>query len=94
MKHWINWNHLRVAETLNGGTRKNIVVLYFTHLAISLREAVIQLLLCLGSIVHAFFPFLINFKLLEVVINQTIGLYKFLPQHPDWDKLKKVLKDD
>ena len=35
-----------------------------------------------------------NFKLLEMVIKQAIGLHKYLPQHPDWKKLKDELNKD
>lgn len=94
MKHWINFKHLRTAEQLNGGERKNIVVSYFIHLGIALREALTQLIMCIGSIVHGLFPFLIDFKLLEAVVNQAIRLHKFLPQHPAWEKLKKELNDE
>ena len=41
-----------------------------------------------------FFPPLFNFKLLEMVIKQAIGLHKYLPQHPDWKKLKDELTKD
>lgn len=94
LKHWINWRHLRVAEMLNGGERQNIVRLYFVHAAIAIREAGKQLMMAILSIVHAVFPFLINFKLLEMVIDQAIGLYRFLPQHPKWQELKDELNKD
>jgi hypothetical protein len=44
-----------------------------------------------ASIIHGIFPPLFNFKLLEMIINQAIGLHKYLPQHPDWKKLKDEL---
>ena len=47
-----------------------------------------------ASIIHAIFPPLFDFKLLEVVVNQTIGLHKFLPKHPLWKKLKDELNSD
>jgi hypothetical protein len=90
---WWNWDHLRTAETLNGGEKKNIISLYFTHMFIGLREAFTQFLLCIASIIHAIIPFAFNFKLLELVVNQTRGLYKFLPQHPIWEELKSDLDD-
>ena len=90
---WFNWNHLRVAERLNGGNPKSGIVNYFIHMRISLREAVKQLLMAGASVIHAFLPFLFNFKLLEIVVNQTRGLYKFLPQHPIWEDLRKELNE-
>jgi len=91
MKHWFDWKHLRVAEYLNGTKRDNAIVLYFKHMYIGFREAGKQLFMCIASIIHAIFPPIFNFKLLEMVINQAIGLHKFLPQHPDWKKLKDEL---
>lgn len=79
---------------LSGNKKENIVKLYFVHMGIALREAFKQFIMCIGSIVHAFFPFLINFKLLEMVVNQSIALHKFLPQHPDWKRLRDELNDD
>jgi hypothetical protein len=94
MKHWFDWKHLRVAEYLNGTGRDNLLVLYFKHMWVGFREAGKQFLMCIASIIHAIFPPLFNFKLLEIVINQAIGLHKFLPQHPDWKKLKDELNKD
>jgi len=94
MKKWFNWNHLRMAEYYNGGLRENAIVLYFKHMYIGLREAGKQLLMAFASIIHAIFPPLFDFVLLEVVVNQTIGLHKFLPKHPLWKKLKDELNSD
>lgn len=91
---WWNWNHLREAEKLSGKSRKNILSLYFTHFVISMREAGIQLLLAFASIIHAFIPFAFNFKLLDIVVSQCRGLYRFLPNHPVWKELRKTLDDN
>jgi hypothetical protein len=90
---WWNWRHLRDAEQANGSSKKNIIALYGVHLCIGLKEAGYQLVLALCSLIHAVLPFSFNFKLLELVVNQTIGLHKFLPQHPIWDTLRKELND-
>lgn len=90
---WWNWNHLRDAEKANGSEKKNIFSLYFIHMFIGVKEASYQFILAFGSLIHAILPFSLNFKLLELVVNQTIGLHKFLPQHPIWDKLRKELDD-
>ena len=94
MKGWFSWNHLRMAEYYNGGLRKNGVVLYFKHMYTGFRVAGKQLLMACASIIHAIFPPLFDFKLLEVVIDQTIGLHRFLPNHPLWKKLKDELDSD
>jgi hypothetical protein len=93
LKRWVNWQHLRTAETLNGDQKKNIVSVYFVHLGIGLREAARQFIMCMLSIVHAIFPWFINFKLLEMVISQSMVLHRFLPQHPDWKKLRDQLNE-
>ena len=68
-------------------------MLYFKHMLIGFREAGKQLLLAFASFIHAIFPPLFDFKLLDIVINRTIGLHKYLPSHPSWKKLKDELKD-
>ncbi len=94
MKGWFDLNHLRVADSLNNRPKRNIFILYFTHMFIGFREASNQFLMGLASIIHAIFPPVFNFKLLEKVINQAISLHKYLPQHPDWEKLKNELNKD
>lgn len=82
MKHWINFNHLQQA----GAT-------YTGHFVSSMEQAITQFLLMIGSIVHAVFPFLFGFKLLQLVIAQAIRLHRFVPDHPAWEELKKELND-
>jgi hypothetical protein len=96
MGKWFNWQHLRSAEYYSGNVskRKNTIVVYFKHMFVGFREAGRQLFMAIASIIHAIFPPLFDFKLLEVVINQTIGLHKYLPNHPLWKKLKDELNSD
>jgi hypothetical protein len=89
---WFNWNHLRDAEEHSKEKRENGVTLYFKHMYVGFREAGKQLVLAIASVLHAIFPPLFDFKLLDIVINQTIGLYKYLPNHPGWEKLKDEFK--
>jgi hypothetical protein len=89
---WFNWRHLRDAEYLSKSKRENGIKLYFKHMYVGFREAGKQLFMCIASVLHAIFPPLFDFKLLDVVIDQTIGLYKFLPDHPSWKRLKDELK--
>jgi len=96
MGKWFNWQHLKSAEYYSGdvSTHKNVIKVYFKHMYVGFREAGKQLFMAIASIIHAIFPPLFDFKLLEVVINQTIGLHKFLPNHPMWKKLKDELNKD
>ena len=93
MQKWFNWNHLKSADyySNNISQRKNAIVVYFKHMYVGFREAGKQLILAIASIIHAIFPPLFDFKLLDIVINQTIGLYKYLPNHPGWKELKDEL---
>lgn len=91
---WFNWKHLRVAEKYSSETRDNAVMLYFKHMFVGFREAGKQFMMAIASILHAIFPPLFDFKLLDIVINQTIGLHKYLPNHPEWKKLKDELNKD
>jgi len=91
---WFNWKHLRNTEELAKTKRQNGIKLYFKHMWVGFREAGKQLFMAIASIIHAIFPPLFDFKLLEVVINQTIGLHKYLPNHPLWKKLKDELNSD
>ena len=83
MKHWINFNHLQEA----GAT-------YTGHFVSSMEQAITQFLLMIGSILHAVFPFLFGFKLLQLVITQAIKLHHFVPDHPAWEELKNELNHD
>jgi hypothetical protein len=83
MKHWINFDHLQEA----GAT-------YTGHFVSSMEQAITQFLLMIGSIIHAVFPFLFGFKLLEIVVAQAIKLHRFVPEHPAWKELKQELADD
>ena len=80
MKQWFDWKHLGIADSLNKRPKKNPVVHYFIHMYIGFREGGKQLFMAFASFVHAIFPPLFNFKLLEMIINQAIGLHKYLPQ--------------
>lgn len=96
MGKWFNWQHLKSAEYYSDSEsqKKSMIIVYFKHMFIGFREAGKQLFMAFASIIHAIFPPLFDFKLLEVVINQTIGLHKFLPKHPSWKKLKDELNKD
>ena len=91
MKQWFEWRHLGIADTLNKRPKKNPVVHYFIHMYIGFKEGGKQLFMAFASFVHAIFPPLFNFKLLEMIINQAIGLHKYLPQQPGWKKLRDEL---
>jgi len=82
-------HHLK--EAARYARQKADVKFYFWHAAISLNEAFWLFLWSVGSVVHAIFPFLLKFDLLEARINSIKTLKQKLPDDP---RLKKVKFDD
>ena len=81
-KKFINFKHLEDARKIancNGG--------YFWHLKLSLKETLFLFVLSFGSLIHAIFPFFLDFTLLEARINRLKHLKTLLPNDPC---LKKV----
>ena len=74
---WFNLNHLNGASDASG-TKMN----YFTHLLVSLRESAFCLLMSIGSLVHAFIPWVLDFKLIEWRTNRLKELKKKFPNDP------------
>ena len=84
---WVNWKHLNEAKTKAGRPAAR----YFWHFKLALNEFFFLLFVCIGSLIHAFFPWVLDFKLLEWRINRLKELKKKLPDDP---QLKKVKFDD
>lgn len=83
---WINFKHLRDA-----GCASNIKMSYLKHFIISIKEAAFCLIIAIGSLVHAIFPWIINFKLIEFRINRIKKLKEKFPNDP---YLKKIHFDE
>jgi hypothetical protein len=84
---WFNSQHLQQAAEYAGRQKNNLVLNYFWHLALSMAEAGKLLFLCLGSVVHAIFPWILNFKLLEWRVAALETLKNNFPNDPI---LKKI----
>ena len=84
-----NMNHLTEAAKYAG--RKPGILFYFWHMKMSLVEAYWLFVWFIGSIIHAFFPFFIDFDLLKARINGLKKLKQCLPNDP---RLQKVKFDD
>ena len=84
---WINAQHLQQASEYANRQKNNLVLNYFWHFAVSMTEAGKLLFLCLSSVVHAIFPWLLNFKLLEWRVNALETLKNNFPNDPI---LKKI----
>ena len=84
---WFNSQHLQQASAYAGRQKNNLIVNYLWHFALSMSEAVKLLFLLLGSVVHAIFPWVLNFKLLEWRVNALETLKNNFPNDPI---LKKI----
>mgnify|MGYP003122795365 CR=1 FL=1 len=87
MSTWINWNHLKEAKEKANKPSAG----YFWHFRLAIDEFFFLLLVCLGSLLHAIFPWALDFKLLEWRIARLKKLKEKLPDDP---QLKKVHFDE
>jgi hypothetical protein len=74
---WFNRKHLSDASE-SSGKKLN----YFSHLIISLREFFFCLAIAFGSLLHAIFPWFLNFKLIEWRVNRLKELKRKFPKDP------------
>lgn len=86
MSDWFNWNHLKEAKVKAGGKGG-----YWWHFKFAFIEALWLFVAAIGSLIHAFFPWLIDFKLLKARIARLKYLKSKLPNDPD---LKRIHFDD
>jgi|TARA_B110000908_G_scaffold110948_1_gene130138 hypothetical protein len=84
---WFNRKHL--AEATKKAARPDAG--YFWHFGIAMAEFFFLLLVCIGSLIHAFLPWVLDFKLLEWRIARLKQLKQKLPDDP---QLNKVHFDD
>jgi hypothetical protein len=84
---WFNKNHLEDAAEYGKLPGSNPVSRYFWHFKLAIVEAIKLFGLFLGSVIHAIFPWIFNFKLLEWRISMLRDLKRKLPNDPN---LKKV----
>ena len=83
---WFNSKHL---EEASQASKQRLG--YFKHAILSIKEAGFCLLMALGSLIHAIFPWVLDFKLIEWRVNRLKSLkHKF----PDDPILKKVHFDE
>ena len=86
MSDWFNWNHLKEAKIKAGGNGG-----YWWHFKFAIIEALWLFIAAIGSLIHAFFPWLIDFKLLKARIKRLKYLKSKLPHDPD---LKRIHFDE
>ena len=84
---WYNPKHLKEAKIKAGKPNAG----YWWHFHLAIKEFLFLFLVCIGSLVQAIFPWVLDFKLLEWRINRLKELKRKLPDDP---QLQKVHFDD
>jgi hypothetical protein len=82
-----NWKHLQQAKQKAGKPDAG----YWWHFRLAIEEFFFLLVVTIGSLIHAIFPWVLDFKLLEMRINRLKHLKEKLP---DDELLKKVHFDE
>lgn len=80
---WFNPNHLKDAKIK---ARKDNAG-YWWHFRLAMKEFFFLLFLTIASLVHAFFPWVLDFKLLEWRINRLKFLKTKLPDDPQLERI-------
>jgi hypothetical protein len=84
---WFNRKHLEEAKEKAGRPEAG----YWWHFRLAISECFFLTAVTIGSLVHAIFPWILDFKLLEWRIARLKQLKNKLPDDP---QLKKVHFDD
>jgi|TARA_B110000908_G_scaffold172735_1_gene242525 hypothetical protein len=84
---YFNLKHLKEAKIKAGKPNAG----YWWHFRLAMNEAFFLLAVTIGSVIHAVFPWVLDFKLLEWRINRLKVLKEMLPDDP---QLKKVHFDE
>lgn len=80
----IDFKHLSKAVR---SSNQNIKFPYFWHFKVAITEAISLQLLAIASLIHAFLPWLFEFKLLELQLNRIKVLKNQLPND---ERLKNI----
>jgi hypothetical protein len=79
---WFNINHLSDASKSSGNKMG-----YFYHFVVSFKEFLFCLLMAFGSLIHAFFPWVLDFKLISWRVNRLKALKQKFPKDPVLEKV-------
>ena len=88
---WFNRKHLKDAKYKANVEHLTGIVGYLWHFKLAIMEFFFLVFVCIGSLIHAIFPWVLDFKLLEWRISRLKTLKKKLPDDP---QLQKVHFDD
>lgn len=84
---WFNFRHLNQTTAHAGRPKTNMIYNYFWHFALSMTEAGKLFFWSLCSVVHAIFPWVLDFKLLQWRVNAIEALKNKLPNDPILNKI-------
>jgi len=77
------WNPSHLEEAAAKANRKsNNFINYFWHFKLAFAEFIFLALLCVGSLIHAFLPWALDFKLLYWRVNRLKVLKRELSEDP------------
>tara|TARA_B100000953_G_C17858330_1_gene370693 strand:- start:124 stop:393 length:270 start_codon:yes stop_codon:yes gene_type:complete len=88
---WFNPKHLQDAKYKAGKGHLTGIFGYWWHFKLAIMEFFFLVLICIGSLIHAICPWVLDFKLLTWRINRLRYLKKRIP---DDEALKKIHFDD
>ena len=84
---WFNRKHLKDAKYKANVEHLNWLAGYWWHFKLAIIEAIWLLFASIGSLIHAVFPFLIDFKIVRARINRLKYLKSKLPYDEDLNKI-------
>ena len=82
-----NFKHLKIASSYANLSNKSALYKYCWHFLLSMQQAIFLAVICVFSIVHAFIPWVFDFKLLEWRIQELRKLKESLPNDPQLTKV-------
>ena len=83
----INFNHLKTASVFSNKQHRSWIHQYLWHFLLAMKESIFLFILSIFSLVHAVFPFIFDFKLIEWRIQALKKLKEKLPNDPHLDKV-------
>ena len=84
----LDFDHLKKAAAYGGIPAKSALYRYLWHFKMSMSQALFLLLMFILRLIHAVFPFFLEFKLLEMRINELKKLKAELKKDPQMEKIK------
>ena len=84
---WFNRKQLKDAKYKANVEHLSMPAGYWWHFKLAIGEFFFLVLMCIGSLIHAFVPWTLDFKLLEARVNRLKMLKKKLPDDPTLQRI-------